>query len=84
MGADIFHTACDAWDEYWVTHSTYVRTCTIDAGDIGTTDFDITPAQQQWLLKSGRDAGDAFLSAWDPAQYVNGHGRKLASVPATA
>jgi NTE family protein len=84
MGADIFETACDAWDQYWVSHSTYVRTCTIDAGSISATDFGLTAEQQQWLLSSGRDAGDAFLSSWDPAQYVNEHGRRLATAPAAS
>jgi NTE family protein len=76
-GADIFHTASDAWDKYWVRHSTYVRTCTISAGDIGTTDFNLTDTQKEWLLGSGRDAGNAFLSGWDPSTYVNQHGRTL-------
>ncbi len=77
MGVDIFHTATDAWDTYWVSHSTYVRTCAISAGDIGTTDFNLSPAQKQWLLDSGKEAARAFLEGWDPAQYVNSNGRKL-------
>jgi predicted acylesterase/phospholipase RssA len=28
--------------------------------------------------ESGEKAARAFLDEWDPAQYVNGHGRKLA------
>jgi NTE family protein len=80
MGADIFHTTCEAWDNFWVAHSTYVRTCAISAGDIGTTDFNLTPQQQTWLLDSGKSAGEVFLTGWDPTQYVNGNGRKLAEV----
>ncbi|HEX3517975.1 MAG TPA: patatin-like phospholipase family protein, partial [Solirubrobacteraceae bacterium] len=53
MGVDIFHTTTEAWDKYWVSHSTYVRTCTISAGDIGTTDFNLTEQQKDWLLESG-------------------------------
>jgi NTE family protein len=77
MGVDIFHTATDAWDSYWVSHSTYVRTCTVSAGDIGTTDFDLTPAQRQWLLNSGKEAASRFLDEWERDQYVNSYGRKL-------
>ncbi len=77
MGVDIFHTATDAWDEYWVTHSTYVRTCAISTGDVGTTDFDLTGEQKQWLLDSGKEAARSFLERWTPAQYVNSHGRTL-------
>ncbi len=77
MGVNIFHTATDAWDKHWVSSSTYVRTCTVSAGDIGTTDFDLTPAQRQWLLESGKEAARKFLDEWQPSQYVNRYGRKL-------
>jgi NTE family protein len=77
MGVDIFHTATDAWDEYWVSHSTYVRTCAISTGDIGTTDFNLTEKQKQWLIDSGKEAARTFLDEWDPGQYVNSHGLKL-------
>jgi NTE family protein len=77
MGVDIFHTATDAWDEYWVSHSTYVRTCAISTGDIGTTDFNLTDKQKQWLLDSGKEAARSFLEQWTPAEYVNSHGRRL-------
>ncbi len=66
MGVDIFHTATDAWDEYWVSHSTYVRTCAISTGDIGTTDFDLTDEQKQWLLDSGKEAARSFLEPGIP------------------
>jgi NTE family protein len=77
MGVDIFHTATDAWDKYWVSHSTYVRTCAISAGDIGTTQFNLSDAQKQWLLDSGKTAADSFLKEWNPDEYVNSHQRKL-------
>jgi NTE family protein len=57
MGVDIFHTATDAWDAYWVSHSTYVRTCAVSAGDIGTTDFELTAAQRQ---QAGMNTGVAL------------------------
>ena len=77
MGVNIFHTATDAWDKHWVSSSTYVRTCTVSAGDIGTTDFDLTQAQRQWLLESGKEAARKFLDEWQPSQYVNSYGRTL-------
>jgi NTE family protein len=77
MGSDIFNTATDAWDKYWVSRTTYVRTCVIPAGDIGATDFDLSDEQKRWLLNSGRTAARAFLDEWDPGQYVNIHGRRL-------
>jgi NTE family protein len=79
MGVDIFHTSMEAWDKYWVSDSTYVRTCAISTGDVGTTDFHIADKQKQWLLDSGHEAARTFLDEWDPAEYVNSHGRKLAT-----
>jgi len=80
MGADIFHTALDAWDKHWLSRATLVRTVAVPAGDIGTTDFELTPAQRDWLLRSGRDAAAAFLRDWRPENYVNRAGRGLAGV----
>ncbi len=76
-GVDIFHTATDAWDSYWVAHSTYVRTCAISARDIGTTDFGLSPAQRRELVESGREAAREFLAKWSPEEYENSYGRKL-------
>jgi NTE family protein len=78
MGVDIFHTATDAWDKYWVSHSTYVRTCAISAGDIGTTEFDLTDEQKRKLVGWGEEAADKFLKEWKPEDYVNSHQRSLA------
>jgi NTE family protein len=77
MGADIFHTTTEAWDKYWVFHSTYVRTCAISTGDVGTTEFDLTEAQKQGLLDSGQEAARAFLDEWSPDKYVNSKGQRL-------
>lgn len=82
MGLDIFHTTTEAWDSWWVSHATRVRTVAISAGDVGTTDFHLPASAREWLLQSGRSAADAFLEQWDPAAYVNGHGRHLAGAAA--
>jgi len=78
---DIFHTATDAWDKRFMSHSTVVRTCTISAGTVGTTDFELTDAQKQWLLQSGRDGAKAFLDDYDPSKYRNTYGKTLAASP---
>ena len=77
MGVDIFHTTTEAWDNYWLSHSTRVRTCAISAGDVGTTDFHLTDQQKQSLLDNGQQAAAKFLDAWTASDYVNGAGRKL-------
>jgi NTE family protein len=78
-GVDIFHTATDAWDDRFRSHSTVVRTCTIDAGSIGTTDFNMTPDQKTFLLNSGREAARNFISAFKRDAYMNTYGRPLAA-----
>lgn len=78
LGVNMFQTASDAWDERFMTDSTVVRTCTVDAGDIGTTDFELTDAQKQELLEGGRRAGERFLASFAPERYVNTFGRRLA------
>ena len=77
MGIDIFHTTTGAWDTYWVSHSTYVRTCAISAGDVGTTDFTLDQAKKEWLLESGKGAARTFLDGWDATAYRNSNGRGL-------
>jgi NTE family protein len=77
MGADLFHTATEAWDKHFVEASTAVRTCTVDAGSVGTTDFDLGKPARDGLLQSGHDGARAFLAAWDPGAYVNRLGRSL-------
>ena len=77
MGVNIFHTATDAWDTRFMSHSTVVRTCPISAGDIGTTDFDLTTEQEDWLVASGRAGAQAFLAQFRRADYINTYGRTL-------
>jgi NTE family protein len=77
LGADMFHTAMEAWDKRFTSHSTYVRTCAVSAGEVGTTDFDLTSEQQDWLLGSGRKAAGEFLDAFRLEDYFNTFGRKL-------
>lgn len=74
---NIFHTATDAWDERFMSHSTVVRTCTISAGTIGTTDFQLKPKQKQWLLDSGRAGAKAFLDTYRDEDYMNTYGKTL-------
>jgi len=71
FGLDIFHTSQEAWDTRFVSHSTRVRTVAVDAGTIGTTQFNLTEDDQKFLLKSGRDAAGRFLDRFDLAGYEN-------------
>jgi NTE family protein len=80
FGMDIVRTAMSAWDARFASHSTRVRTVTIDALDVGTTEFDLSPAQREALVDSGRKAAAAFLKDFDPAKAVNTHGARPAFI----
>jgi hypothetical protein len=74
---EIFHTAQEAWDERFVSHSTRVRTVTVDAGSVGTTQFDLTPDLQEMLIQNGKDAATKFLAKFDLADYENTYHRRF-------
>ena len=62
FGFDIFHTSQEAWDKRFVSHSTRVRTIAVDAGNVGTTQFNLTQADQNMLINNGKAATAAFLA----------------------
>jgi len=80
LGTDIVHTATGAWDTRFMTHSTVVRTCPVDAGDVGTTDFNLSEAQREALIDGGRDAANRFLDQFKIERYINTYGGRLAPV----
>jgi NTE family protein len=84
FGVDIFHTSQEAWDARFVSHSTRVRTVTVDAGDVGTTDFNLPPSAQDMLIANGRKAATRFLDAFDLADYENTYHRSFTGADATA
>jgi NTE family protein len=71
FGFDIFHTAQEAWDTRFVSHSTRVRTVAVNAGDVGTTDFDLDDKKKDMLVANGRLAAKRFLDKFDPETYIN-------------
>jgi hypothetical protein len=71
FGADIFQTASTAWDERFVSHSSRVRTVALDAGNVATTEFALTPARADGLVASGRAAASSFLDAFDLGDDMN-------------
>jgi NTE family protein len=77
LAADISQTQSSSWDDRFVSRSTRVRTCTVDAGDVGTTDFELSRERRNDLLHGGRRAARAFLDSYDLEAYVNTFGRRL-------
>ena len=83
FGFDIFHTAQEAWDARFVSHSTRVRTVTVDAADVATTEFDLSEEKQELLVENGRAAARAFLDDFELDAYMNTFHAPLAEpVPA--
>jgi NTE family protein len=81
---DIFATAQEAWDERFVSQSTRVRTLTVDAADVATTDFRISRERQELLLQNGRNAARSFLDEFELESYMNTYHARPAELPATA
>lgn len=71
FGMEIFHTAQSAWDARFVSHSTRVRTVAVDAGDVATTDFNLSQQKRDMLLANGRNAAQSFLDAFRLEDYMN-------------
>jgi NTE family protein len=79
LGSEIFHTALEAADERFMSRSTRLRTCLVAAGDIGTTDFRLSPLDQTELVEGGRRAARRFLDSFSPERYRNAYGRRLSA-----
>jgi NTE family protein len=77
FGFDIFHTSQEAWDTRFVSHSTRVRTIAVDAGTVGTTDFNLPVSAQDMLIGNGREAAKRFLDRFDLADYENTYHRRF-------
>ena len=77
FGFDMFHTSQEAWDARFVSHSTRVRTVAVDAGTVGTTDFNLAPALQDMLIANGRAAAKGFLDRFDLDAYENTYHRRF-------
>jgi len=84
FGFDIFHTSQEAWDARFVSHSTRVRTVAVDAGTIGTTQFDLSTDERDLLLGNGRAAAKHFLDRFDLEDYENTYHRTFAEEPEPA
>jgi len=81
FGFDIFHTAQEAWDTRFVSHSTRVRTVTVDAADIGTTEFNLSSERQELLIGNGRKAAKDFLDQFELDGYMNTFHAPVAPAP---
>src|SRR5207248_4922120 len=84
FGFDIFHTSQEAWDARFVSHSSRVRTVTVNAGTVGTTDFNLPVSAQDMLIENGRTAAKRFLDRFDLAAYENTFHRTFGDAGAAA
>lgn len=88
-GFDIFHTAQEAWDVRFQTHSTQVRTFAVSATvvlpdgvpvAVNTTQFKLSKELQDGLIKNGRDAAIDFLDNFKLEDYFNTLHARLGSL----
>lgn len=77
LAVDISLTQTSAWDSRLMTQATRVRTCPVDAGNVGTTDFDLPAAGRSRLVAEGRRSAAAFLESFNLEDYRNSFGRSL-------
>jgi hypothetical protein len=80
MAFDIARTPADAWDARFMGEATTLRTCTIDAGAIGSTNFHASREQRAQLIHRGRLAARKFLREFDLARYRNSYGRRMTGI----
>jgi hypothetical protein len=50
----------------------------VDAGNVGTTDFELPPDRRALLIEGGRRAARAFIDGFSLDDYRNSFGRPLA------
>ena len=67
--AAMLFTASSAHDAYYLSNDKFVRTITIDTGDISSTNFNLTADQKQQLYNNGIAAANDFLDHWDFDKY---------------
>ncbi len=71
MGVALVETAIEACQaEHVLEPCNLARSVSIDTGELGEIDFDITDEQQDLLLAAGRRAGERFLETWDYEQWL--------------
>jgi NTE family protein len=66
LGAALVATAIEGCQAEHVTDPcNLARTVSVDASDVGTTEFDIDARRRDRLIERGREAGVRFLRDWD-------------------
>ena len=66
----LFFTAMEAHDAYYLSNDKFARTIAIDTLGIGSTNFNLTPAQKDALYVSGEQAAKKFLTQWNFNEYI--------------
>jgi predicted acylesterase/phospholipase RssA len=84
LGHDIFRTTSESADKRFMSHSTGLRTCIVDAGTVATTDFDLSREKVDALVDAGRGAARRYLDSFDAQTYQNVFGKPLRDIEETA
>jgi NTE family protein len=68
-----------AWDQYWRSKSTQVRSVSIPTGKVKTLDFHLTLEEREYLYESGLVTASRFFRS--QPDYVNVHGQRAEPSP---
>jgi len=71
MGIALVQTTIEASQaEHMLDPCNVARSVYVDTSAVGAVDFDVTEAQEDALIASGREAADRFLARWDYATWL--------------
>jgi NTE family protein len=67
-------TMMAAHDRLYLEQAEFARTIAIPTLGVGTTEFDLERERREALYRSGVEAAEEFLAAWDPVAYERAFG----------
>lgn len=71
LALSLVETAIEACQAVHISDPCNVgRSIFVDTSEVASTDFGVTPEQQEELLAAGRAAGEAFLESWDYPRWL--------------
>ncbi len=70
---DVVETTIDSYDESYLRDKDKIRTISIPALGVKTTEFNISLETKEKLYKEGYEKADEFLKKWDFRRYIRSY-----------
>ncbi|EJO5346623.1 patatin-like phospholipase family protein [Clostridium botulinum] len=70
---DVVETVIDSYDESYLSDKDKIRTISIPALGVKTTEFNISLKTKEQLYKEGYEKADEFLKKWDFRRYIRSY-----------